>query len=104
MKLLLGLIVLPIKLAFMAVVLGLSLLVALGGLVLGLLPLGCGLLCILGAAFWLWMLLDAIRNNGLGGWSRVGWVAAVWFLPILGALCYFFFGRGARREPVIQAA
>jgi hypothetical protein len=43
--------------------------------------------------FWIWMLIHAIRNNGLSGTERVVWVLVVFFLPCVGALIYFFVGR-----------
>jgi len=43
--------------------------------------------------FWLWMLIHAITNNGLGGAEKIVWVIVVIFLPILGPILYFFIGR-----------
>ncbi|HTI72211.1 MAG TPA: PLDc N-terminal domain-containing protein [Candidatus Limnocylindria bacterium] len=43
--------------------------------------------------FWIWMLVDAIRNDRIGGWSRVLWTVLIWFTHIIGAVIYFFFGR-----------
>lgn len=49
-----------------------------------------GLVC---TAFWIFMLVHAIRNDRLKGTQRLLWVASVWFLPFLGSIFYFFFGR-----------
>jgi hypothetical protein len=39
------------------------------------------------------MLIDAIRNDRISGWSRVGWAALIWFTHWVGALFYFFLAR-----------
>lgn len=44
-------------------------------------------------AFWLWMLIHAITNKGLGGAEKIVWVIVIIFLPFLGSLIYFFVGR-----------
>ena len=45
-------------------------------------------------AFWLWMLVDAIRNRALTDSERIAWVIAICLLHALGALVYLLFGRG----------
>ena len=50
-------------------------------------------------AFWIWMLISAIQNKGLGDGEKVGWVLAIVFLHFLGALLYFFIGRPKRNAP-----
>ena len=47
-------------------------------------------------AFWIWMLIDAISNNGLSGTEKIVWVLVIIFLHFLGALIYFFVGRSRR--------
>lgn len=49
-----------------------------------------GLACF---AFWVWMLIHAIRNDHLTGTARVLWAALVWFLPLIGSVIYFFAAR-----------
>jgi phosphotransferase system glucose/maltose/N-acetylglucosamine-specific IIC component len=49
-----------------------------------------GLACF---AFWLWMLIHAITNKGLGDGEKIVWVIVVIFLPVLGPILYFFIGR-----------
>jgi hypothetical protein len=58
------------------------------------------LLWLIGAAlslaafgFWLWMLINAITNKGLGDGERIVWVLVIIFLPFIGSLIYFFIGR-----------
>lgn len=51
---------------------------------------------ILGAAvfaFWVWMLVHAITNKGLGDGEKIAWVLAIIFVPCLGPLLYFFIGK-----------
>jgi hypothetical protein len=42
------------------------------------------------------MLIDAIQNKGLSDGEKIGWVLAVVFLHIIGALLYYFIGRPKR--------
>jgi Phospholipase_D-nuclease N-terminal len=62
------------------------------GALLLLLLIPFGLACF---AFWVWMLIHAIRNDQVTGTTRVLWVALVWFLPLIGSVIYFFTGRKA---------
>lgn len=48
---------------------------------------------LLACVFWIWMLVDAIKNPSLDGTQRVVWVLVIIFLHFLGALIYFFAGR-----------
>ncbi len=71
---------------------------------LGFLGLGIvgGILGLLATIFWLWMLIDAILNPRLKGAEKLIWVLVVLFLHFLGALIYYFVGRGAARSgPVV---
>ena len=52
-----------------------------------------GLLAIATFAFWIWMLVHAITNKGLGDGEKIAWVLAIFFLHFLGGLLYFFIGR-----------
>ncbi len=49
--------------------------------------------CLAYFAFWLWMLIHAITNKGLGGAEKIVWVIVLIFLHILGPILYFFIGR-----------
>lgn len=44
-------------------------------------------------AFWIWMLIHALMNRGLGDGEKVAWVLVILCLHFLGALIYFFVGR-----------
>lgn len=84
---------------------GVLLLVGLGFLGLGLLLPGLfGLLGVALLAFWIWALIDVVRNDAMNGWSRVFWLVVVWFLPFLGSLIYLAFGRGSHDRPERVAA
>jgi hypothetical protein len=50
-------------------------------------------------AFWIWMLIDAIRNPALTEGQKVAWVLVILFLHFLGALIYFLAGR-SRAKPL----
>ena len=47
--------------------------------------------------FIVWMLVHAITNKGLADGEKIAWVLAIIFLPFLGALLYFFFGKSKGR-------
>jgi phospholipase D-like protein len=53
-----------------------------------------GLLCF---AFWIWMLIDCLTNNGIPGSEKVAWVLVIVLLPLIGSLIYLFIGRPKRR-------
>jgi hypothetical protein len=36
---------------------------------------------------------DLIRRSGIKGGTRIGWIAIVYLIPILGPLAYYLFGR-----------
>ena len=72
-------------------------------LLVGLLPFLL-LLAICGAglavlAFWIWMLVDAIQNPGLGEGEKIGWVLAIVFLHPIAAILYFFIAHPKRNLP-----
>ncbi len=47
-------------------------------------------------AFWIWMLVHAIRNDSLTEGQKIAWVLVILFLHFLGAIIYFFAGRQSR--------
>ena len=59
--------------------------------------LGLVLIGLLVFALWVWMLVDAITNNGLNNAERLAFVLLVFFLPFIGSLVYFFVGRPKRK-------
>ena len=61
------------------------------------LMLGLTLIGLLIFALWVWMLVDAITNNGLNNAERLAFVLLVFFLPFIGSLVYFFVGRPKRK-------
>jgi len=52
-----------------------------------------GLFGLLTLIFWVWMLIDAIKNPRLQGNQRIVWVLVIIFVPCLGSLIYYFVGR-----------
>jgi hypothetical protein len=61
-------------------------------MMLGLIPL-----CLAMFAFWIWMLVDCIKNEGISGNEKVAWVLVIALTHLLGAIIYFFAGRQPRR-------
>lgn len=58
----------------------------------GLIP--CSLLFL---AFWVWMLVDAVRNKGLDQNERIVWIIVIALTHFIGALLYLIFGRPKRK-------
>ena len=54
-------------------------------------------LALLTFAFWIWMLVHAISNNGLTDIEKLIWVIVILFTHFIGAVIYFFAGRPKRR-------
>lgn len=61
-------------------------------------PLGL-VIFVLFFVFWVRMLISAIENKGLSDTEKVCWVLAVIFLPVLGAVLYYFIGHPKRLTP-----
>jgi hypothetical protein len=55
-------------------------------------PFHLFLLLVIGA-FWLWMLVDCLKNPRLKGSDKVVWVLVILVLFAGGGLLYLFFGR-----------
>ncbi len=58
--------------------------------------LGAILLGILGSIFWIWMLIDCATNKTLRDNQKIGWIIAIVFTHLLGAIIYYFVGRTPR--------
>jgi hypothetical protein len=54
-------------------------------------------LCLAAFAFWIWMLVDCIKNEGISGNERIAWVLVIALTHLLGAIIYFFAGRQPRK-------
>ena len=74
------------------------------GLLLLLLALVCIPLAVATFAFWICMLIDSIRNNRNSPTGRVLWTAVVWFVPVIGSILYFIFGRNRHLRPGVTPA
>jgi hypothetical protein len=48
---------------------------------------------ILSTIFWIWMLVDCIKNESIGGTEKICWTVAIALTHFLGALIYFFAGK-----------
>jgi hypothetical protein len=58
-----------------------------------LIPLG-----LLATAFWIWMLIDCIKNENISGNEKIAWVLVIALTHLLGAVIYFFAGRKSMRK------
>lgn len=81
---------------------GWEIILMLGMVAFFLIPLGVALF-----AFWIWMLIDCIKNENISGNEKVAWVLVIALTHLLGAVIYFFAGRNRRRvvaaPPLAQA-
>jgi hypothetical protein len=55
-------------------------------------------------AFWLWMLVHAAQNKGLGDGERVAWVIIIALVHFIGALLYFFIGKPKEKTANVATA
>jgi Phospholipase_D-nuclease N-terminal len=62
-------------------------------LISGLLGLILLVLGIMLFVFWIWMLVDCIKNTALSDTEKIVWVLVIIFLHFLGALIYMLAGR-----------
>ena len=52
--------------------------------------------CLLGTAFWIWMLIDCARYERRKGNDRIAWILIIALTHFIGALIYFFGRRPER--------
>ena len=52
-----------------------------------------GVFGLLFLAFWIWMLIDCVRNKALSDNERIVWTLVIVFTHALGALIYLLAGR-----------
>ncbi len=64
-----------------------------GGLFGLFLMLIAGMFALAAFVFWIWMLIHAVTNKGIGDGEKIAWVLVIFFLHFIGALIYFFIGR-----------
>ena len=53
---------------------------------------------VLAIGFWIWMLIDCIKNEPDEGNDKVTWVVVIALLGFLGALIYLFARRPTRKS------
>ena len=73
---------------------GLEILVVLAVLLV-LVPLAIALF-----AFWIWMLISTIQNQGLTEGEKIAWVLVLVLVHFLGAVLYYFIGHPKRHQPL----
>ncbi|GER88276.1 hypothetical protein KDW_24380 [Dictyobacter vulcani] len=59
-----------------------------------------GLVGILATIFWIWMLVDCLKNEPSEGNDKILWVLVIILTHGVGAIIYFFI----RRQPRIQSS
>jgi len=64
-----------------------------GGLFGLFLMLIAGMFALAAFVFWIWMLIHAVTNKGIGDGEKIAWVLVIFCLHFIGALIYFFIGR-----------
>jgi hypothetical protein len=51
-----------------------------------------------GTIFWIWMLVDCVRNEPSEGNDKIVWMLIIVFLHFIGGLIYYFVRRPERRR------
>ena len=75
-----------------------------GWVFLAVLITGLIMLGLLSFVFWIWMLIDSIKNENISSNEKVAWVLAIVFLHGLGALLYLLIAHSKRNNPLPMAA
>ena len=57
---------------------------------------GGELISVLLFIFWIWMLIDCLKNKGLTGTAKLLWTLLILFVHPVGAFIYLIFGRPKR--------
>ncbi len=57
-------------------------------------------LAALATIFWIWVLIDCLTKEPSEGNDKVAWVLFILFVPLLGALIYYFVRRPERVKVV----
>lgn len=52
---------------------------------------------LLPSIFWLWALIDVVKNEFEPEKNKLVWLLVVALLPFVGSLLYFFIGRAQKR-------
>ena len=60
------------------------------------------LLGVVALIFWIWMLVDCIRNPELDTTTKLLWALLIFFTGIIGAFLYLFLGKTRTFEKVIH--
>ena len=58
----------------------------------------CGLLGLALTAFWIWMLIDCVRNRYLKDDARVVWALIIFFTHLIGAFVYYLTEYSGRKK------
>lgn len=57
------------------------------------------ILSLMGVAFWIWMMIDCLKNNALEGSNKTIWLLIILFgQPMIGALVYYAIGRSHQKK------
>jgi len=57
-------------------------------------------LAVLATIFWMWVLIDCITKEPSEGNDKVAWTIFIIFVPLFGALLYYFIRRPERIKAV----
>jgi hypothetical protein len=93
-------ILVTIVILFMLLIVGLTLGMALLPFIIGILILG---LIAFVFVFWIWMLIDCVKNQNIGGTEKACWVVVIALTHFIGALVYLFAGKLLRSGPAVTA-
>ena len=63
-------------------------------------PMGMNGIAALATIFWIWVLIDCLTKEPSEGNDKVAWVLFILFVPLVGALVYYFVRRPERVKTV----
>jgi hypothetical protein len=66
----------------------------------GFFPIGFNGIAVFATLFWIWVLVDCITKESSEGNDKVAWVLIILFVPLIGALLYYFVRRPERIKAV----
>ncbi|GCF09859.1 PLD nuclease N-terminal domain-containing protein [Dictyobacter arantiisoli] len=55
-----------------------------------------GIVAILATVFWIWMLIDCIKNEPSDSNDKIVWIIIIVFTHVIGAIIYYFMRRRPR--------
>ena len=59
-------------------------------------------IAVIATIFWIWVLVDCLTKEPSEGNDKVAWTLFILFVPLIGALVYYFIRRPVRQKASSQ--